>query len=83
MPRKKELDSAVEGTFEGRPPLPAGLVEQLVTGPMTPGDLDSMFRQLKKAVLEKALGAELTHHLGYEKGEPRASVRGNHRNGKT
>jgi len=83
MPRKKKLDRAVEGSFEGRPPLPAGLVEQLVTGPMTPGDLDSMFRQLKKAVLEKALGAELTHHLGYEKGDLRSSVRGNHRNGTT
>ena len=44
---------------------------------MTPGDLDTMFRQLKKVVLEKALGAELTHHLGYEKGAPRAGASGN------
>lgn len=29
-----------------------------------------LFRRLKKALLERALGAELTHHLGYEKGDP-------------
>ena len=29
-----------------------------------------LFRQLKKALLKRALGAELTHHLGYEKGDP-------------
>jgi putative transposase len=82
MPRKKKLEHANEGLV-GAPPLPEGVVEQLVKGPMTPGDLDTMFRQLKKAVLEKALGAELTHHLGYEKGTAPSSARGNHRNGTT
>jgi putative transposase len=28
-----------------------------------------VFRQLKKALIERALGAELTHHLGYEEGD--------------
>jgi putative transposase len=82
MPRKKKLGETIEGAFEAKP-LPAGLVDQLVTGPMTATDVDAMFRQLKKAVLEKALGAELTHHLGYEKVSARASARGNHRNGTT
>jgi len=82
MPRKKKLDHAIEA-LAALPALPAGVVDQLVTGPMTPGDLDAMFRQLKKAVLEKALGAELTHHLGYEKGAARPSAKGNHRNGTT
>jgi len=27
-----------------------------------------LFKQLKKALIERALGAELTEHLGYEKG---------------
>lgn len=31
---------------------------------------DGLFRQLKKALIERALGAELTEHLGYEKGDP-------------
>ncbi len=29
---------------------------------------DGIFQQLKKALVERALGAELTHYLGYEKG---------------
>ena len=38
-------------------------------------------KQLKKALLERALGAELTHHLGYEKGDPAGRGTGNNRNG--
>jgi len=82
MAQKKNRDEKTEGAVEVKP-LPAGLVEQLVTGPMSADDVNAMFRQLKKAVLEKALGAELTHHLGYEKGASRASAGGNHRNGTT
>lgn len=80
MPKKKR-----EEETEGAPvkPLPPGVIDQLVTGPMTADDVNAMFRQLKKAVLEKALGAELTHHLGYEKSVARMSQRGNHRNGTT
>jgi putative transposase len=40
-----------------------------------------LFKQLKKALLERALGAELTHHLGYEKGDPAGRGTGNTRNG--
>jgi putative transposase len=42
---------------------------------------DGLFKQLKKALLERALGAELTHHLGYEKGDPVGRGTGNNRNG--
>jgi putative transposase len=38
-----------------------------------------LVKQLKKALIERALGAELTDHLGYEKGDRRGS--GNSRNG--
>lgn len=38
---------------------------------------------LLKEVLERGLRAELTEHLGYEKGEPTTSARGNARNGTT
>ena len=37
---------------------------------------------MKKALIERALGAELTEHLGYEKGDPAAGRgSGNNRNG--
>jgi putative transposase len=83
MPRKKKTSEAVEGALVERPVLPAGVLDQLVTGPMTPDAFNAMFRELKKGLIEKALGAELTHHLGYEKGTAPTGGRANHRNGTT
>ena len=49
---------------------------------MTPAEVEDAIRRYKKALLERALGAELTHHLGYAPGAtPETS--GNHRNGTT
>jgi putative transposase len=42
---------------------------------------DGLFKQLKKALIERALGAELTGHLGYERGDPAGRGSGNSRNG--
>jgi hypothetical protein len=58
--------------------------DELLAGYEKPEDLlgeDGLFKQLKKALLERALGAELTHHLGYEKGDPAGRGTGNNRNG--
>lgn len=60
------------------------LLEQLLEGYRKPEDLlgaDGIFQELKKALVEKALGAELSHHLGYEKGQKPDQVSGNTRNG--
>jgi putative transposase len=60
------------------------ILEQLLKGYEKPEDLlgkDGILQDLKKALVEKALGAELTHHLGYEKGERRNRKTGNTRNG--
>jgi putative transposase len=40
-------------------------------------------KQLTKAILERALNAELTDHLGYQKHNPAGYKSGNSRNGKT
>jgi transposase-like protein len=59
-------------------------LDQLLGDGLKPEDLtaeDGLFRRLKKALLERALGAELTHHVGYEKGDPAARGTGNSRNG--
>ena len=42
---------------------------------------DGLFKQLKKALLERALGAELSDHLGYEKADPAGRGTGSSRNG--
>ncbi|MCG1039385.1 IS256 family transposase, partial [Mycetohabitans sp. B7] len=43
--------------------------------------INEQFAALKKAIFERALGAELTHHLGYEKGQAKLEESENHRNG--
>jgi putative transposase len=67
------------------PPIKTELLDELLSGVKTPDDLlgdGGVFRQLKKALMERALGAELTHHLGYEKGAaPVGGARSNSRNG--
>src|SRR6476646_8202213 len=60
------------------------LLDQLLAGYEKPEDLtgdDGLFRRLKKALIERALGAELTDHLGYERGDPAGRGSGNSRNG--
>ena len=38
---------------------------------------------MKKALMERALAGELTHHLGYAPGEAKPADQPNHRNGTT
>lgn len=50
----------------------------------TPIDgVDGLLNQMTKAVLERALQAELTDHLGYDSGDPAGHGSGNSRNGKS
>ena len=59
------------------------LLDELLSGVAGPDDLlgdEGLFKQLKKALMERALGAELTYHLGYEKGDPAGRGSGNSRN---
>jgi len=70
-----------------RKPKPTDIPEAVldhVAGPariMTPMEVEDAIRRYKKALLERALGAELTHHLGSAAGA--APEAGNHRNGTT
>ena len=60
------------------------VLDQLLKDYEKPEDLlgeDGILQELKKALVEKALGAELTHHLGYKKGEKPGRKTGNTRNG--
>lgn len=44
---------------------------------------DGLLNELTKAVLERSLQTEMTHHLGYESGDPAGRGSGNSRNGST
>jgi putative transposase len=69
MPRKTKPTALADQAAQPQFHIPAELLDQLVTGPMTPGQVQGLFDQFKKSILERALGAEMSHHLGYAPGQ--------------
>jgi len=65
------------------PSIPKELIDQMVSGPMDAEAINAASMAFKKALIERALGAELSHHLGYPPGAEKPSEVGNHRNGAT
>lgn len=60
------------------------LIKQLLANYKTPEDLigeEGLLKRLTKKLVEGALGAEMTHHLGYEKHAAAGQGSGNSRNG--
>lgn len=63
-------------------PVPSEILDQFVRqGPISPEELEAAVRRFKKAIIERALGGELTHHLGYPPGGTKPEETTNHRNG--
>src|SRR6184192_31350 len=61
------------------------LIDELLSNYKKPEDIigeNGLLKQLTKAVLERALEAEISEHLGYEKHDPVGQHSGNTRNGK-
>jgi putative transposase len=62
------------------------LIDELLKGYRKPEDVigeNGLLKQLTKAILERAMKAELGEHLGYGKHEPAGYNSGNSRNGST
>jgi putative transposase len=62
------------------------LIDELLKDYQRPEDVigeHGLLKQLTKALLERAMSAELTNHLGYEKSDPVGHNSGNSRNGST
>src|SRR4051812_18273480 len=60
------------------------LLDEVLAGYKKPEDMigeNGLLKQLTKALLERAMQAELTGHLGYEKHDPAGHHSGNSRNG--
>jgi putative transposase len=70
MAEKSKLDAALDELLTGKSP------EEIVGA-------GGVLKQLTKALLERAMGAELSNHLGYEKHESAGRGSGNNRNGKS
>jgi putative transposase len=70
METKTKLEAALDELIAGKS------TEEII-GP------DGLLKQLTKALLERAMSAELAHHLGYQKHEPEGRGSGNSRNGQS
>jgi putative transposase len=82
--KTKIKNAAIAAKMAALPSIPKELIDQFVTGPMTGDAVNAATVAFKKALIERALGAELSHHLGYPSGanKPEAST-GNQRNGRS
>jgi putative transposase len=82
--KTKIKNAAIAAKMAALPSIPKELIDRFVTGPMTGDAVNAATVAFKKALIERALGAELSHHLGYPSGanKPEAST-GNQRNGRS
>ena len=61
--------------------VPSDILNQFVRqGPISHEELEAAVRRFKNALTERALGGELTHHLGYPPGGAKPDDATNHRN---
>lgn len=80
MPSRKTTKAAAAAEA-ALPSIPKELIDQFVKGPMSAEAVQAASMAFKKALIERALGAELSHHLGYPPGAAKAEDASNHRNG--
>ena len=79
MPRRLKSEKQAAEVLA---PIPGEILNQFVpAGPLTPQEVDAVMRRFKKAIIQRALGAELSHHLGYAPGASKPDETTNHRNG--
>jgi transposase-like protein len=72
---------AVKAAMAALPSIPKELIDQFVSGPMSAEAVNAASIAFKKALIERALGAELGHHLGYASGSAKPEEATNQRNG--
>lgn len=61
--------------------LDEGQLDALLAGRTSLEEVDEVVRRMKKALYERILSGELTHHLGYGRGTEKPAGVTNHRNG--
>jgi len=79
MPRK--INKPASSGKPTQSQISAQLLEELIPGPVTKEQFEDIFQNFKKAFIERALSAEMSHHLGYGAGQPKPEGATNHRNG--
>jgi transposase-like protein len=79
MPRNSK--TAAASGKAALPQLSKQMLEELIPGPVTKEQFEDIFQNFKKAFIERALNAEMSHHLGYGAGQAKPEGATNHRNG--
>jgi putative transposase len=84
----KSKEPTQEAKEEQKPEIDPAIIDELMKGYQRPEDMTGpggILEQLTKRVYERILGAEMTHYLGYEKGQAPQREEDkrpkNHRNG--
>ena len=85
MPAKKvgPKTQAVIDRTAMMPKIPKELIDQFMDGQMTGESIEVASAAFKRALIERVLGGELSHHLGYLPGQEKPSATDNYRNGAT
>lgn len=84
MPSKtKQKNAEIAARSAALSKIPDELIAQFVSGPMTGDAVNAATMAFKKALIERALGVELGHHLGHAAASAKTQQAGNHRNGRT
>jgi putative transposase len=84
LSKTKLRNAAIAAKSAALPKIPDELIDQIVKGqPMTGEEVNAASMAFKKALIERALGAELGFHLGYPSGADKPETTKNLRNGKT
>jgi len=77
----QKANAAAKAALARLPKIPPELLDSLVKGPMTQEAVQDAALAFNKALIERALGAEMHHHLGYAAGQDKPEDATNHRNG--
>ena len=81
MPKKRRSVAAQAAARGPLPELPAGMLDGVIKGPMSPEQAQDLMLALNKAVIERIMGAEMNAHLGYAPGASKPEGQDNERNG--
>ena len=66
--RTRAKNAATAAKSAALPKTPVGLLDEVVQGQMTADAIQDVSMAFKKVLIERALGGELSHHLGYAPG---------------
>jgi len=85
MTSTKKKTELMTATPEKRKPIRAELLDELLGDYQTPEDLigeSGLLKELTRALVNRAMQAEMTEHLGYDSGKSAPEGQANRRNGK-